>query len=123
VEPSVITAITGLFTAVNGWQAGTVLVFIFFVPPVFAFWAFIKIATAVTALKVEVKEQQAMSEKHFSAFVNKYENNILLVKNYEKLAGDLSTIIHLNTQAITRIVDRIDFSHLRASVNPKGTQQ
>lgn len=121
IEPSVIAAIAGLFTAVDGWQAGTVLVFIFFVPPVFALWAFVKIASAVSALKVEVQKQQTMSEKHFSAFEKKYDNNIILVQNYEKLAGDLSTIIHLNTQAITRLVDRIDFSQLRVAV--KGRAQ
>lgn len=128
VEPSVITAITALFTAINGWQAGTVIVFIFFVPPVFALWAFVKIAravailsAAVTAMQLEVQQQQALSEKHYAAFERKYDNNIILVQNYEKLAGDLSTIIHLNTQAVTRLVDRIDFSGLRVSV--KGRAQ
>ena len=130
MEPTVITAITSLFTAINGWQTGTVLVFVFFIPPVFAFWAFIKIASsvsalsnAVTSLQLEMQEQQAISEKHYTAFEHKYDSNIILVQNYEKLAADLSTIIHLNTQAMTRLVDRIDFSHLRVSVSPKGQQQ
>lgn len=128
MEPTVITAITALFTAINGWQAGTVLIFVFFVPPVFALWAFIKIAssvstlsTAITAMQMELQEQQTLSEKHYTAFEHKYDSNIILVQNYEKLAGDLSTIIHLNTQAITRLVDRIDFSNLRVAV--KGRAQ
>lgn len=36
-----------------------------------------------------------------------YENNVDLVDRYEKLAGDLSGIIHLNTQVQTQLVDSI----------------
>jgi len=37
-----------------------------------------------------------------------YANNIILVKGYEKLAGDLTGIIHLNTQAQTRLIEKIE---------------
>lgn len=36
-----------------------------------------------------------------------YERNVELVERYEKLADDLSGIIHLNTQAQTRLVESI----------------
>lgn len=36
-----------------------------------------------------------------------YENNIDLVKRYEKLADELSGIIHLNTQVQTQLADSI----------------
>lgn len=36
-----------------------------------------------------------------------YEDNVLLVKNYERLASELAGIIHLNTQAQTRLVEAI----------------
>ena len=124
------TAIATLFSAVNSWEVGTVLLFIFFVPPFLGLLAIWRISTAVGALKAQIINQQtensrrfekivALSEKHFSAFEERYANNIYLVKNYEKLAGDLSTIVHLNTQAITRLVDRIDFSKLKPEVSPK----
>lgn len=37
-----------------------------------------------------------------------YESNVELVRNYLRLADDLSSVITLNTQAMTRLVDRID---------------
>lgn len=36
-----------------------------------------------------------------------YEDNVLLVKSYQKLADDLAGIIHLNTQAQTQLVEKI----------------
>lgn len=127
MDASVISALTALFTAIDGFQAITIFAIFLVIPPLFALWAFIKIAAAVSALsktlvalQEELQEQQTASEKHYLAFERKYDNNIILVQNYEKLAGDLSTIIHLNTQAITRLVDRIDFSQIQASVKGKG---
>ena len=37
-----------------------------------------------------------------------YVTNAALVKRYEELAGDLKEVVTLNTQAMTRLVDRID---------------
>jgi len=131
VEPAYITAVATLFTAINSWQTWTVLLFIFLIPPLLGVFALLRISSAVGGLRMDIQAMQAesnkrfeamvtLSEKHFTAFVTKYDNNIYFVQNYEKLSGELATIVHLNTQAITRLVDRIDFSRLRTSVNPKG---
>lgn len=37
-----------------------------------------------------------------------YNNNVELVKRYAELAGDLKEIITLNTQTITRLVDKFN---------------
>ena len=37
-----------------------------------------------------------------------YSNNVELVRRYAELAGDLKEIITLNTQTITRLVDKFD---------------
>jgi hypothetical protein len=37
-----------------------------------------------------------------------YLTNASLVKRYEEVAGDLREVVILNTQAMTRLVDRID---------------
>jgi len=37
-----------------------------------------------------------------------YENNVELVKQYQGLAGDLKDVIVMNTQAMTKLVERID---------------
>lgn len=50
----------------------------------------------------------AQQDKRFEVVVKNYENNVLLVENYQKLANDLATIIHLNTQVMTKLVEKID---------------
>ncbi|MDR3628890.1 MAG: hypothetical protein P4L42_00995 [Desulfocapsaceae bacterium] len=131
MEPSTIAAVSTLFTAMNSWQAGTVVVFVLLVLPILFLLAILRITASVGKLETAIRADQAednkkfeamvaLSEKHFSSFESRYDNNVYLVKNYEKLSGDLATIVHLNTQAITRLVDRIDFSQNSASVKPKG---
>lgn len=50
--------------------------------------------------------------KNYKADVDKvstyYERNVELVERYEKHADDLSEIIHLNTQVMTRLVEGIN---------------
>ncbi len=41
-------------------------------------------------------------KKDVDAAIIRYDNNILLVEKYDKLAGDLKEIIMLNTEAVTR---------------------
>jgi len=50
-------------------------------------------------------------EKRFQAVSQMYENNVLLVKGYERLALDLTNIIHLNTQTNTKLVEKINNNH------------
>lgn len=37
-----------------------------------------------------------------------YDNNVQLVKGYEKMSGDLAGMIHLNTQVTTQLSERIE---------------
>ena len=55
-------------------------------------------------------------EKRFEAVVRNYENNVILVQNYERLAGDLTGVIHLSTQTLTKLVDRVDGRLLKGAV-------
>ena len=50
----------------------------------------------------------AQQEKRFETVVTNYENNVLLVEGYQKLANDLAGIIHLNTQMMTKLVEKIE---------------
>ncbi|MDH5525205.1 MAG: hypothetical protein OEY01_14610, partial [Desulfobulbaceae bacterium] len=47
-------------------------------------------------------------EKRFESVVRMYEDNVLLVKGYDRLAGDLTHIIHLNTQVQTKLAEKIE---------------
>jgi len=62
--------------------------------------------------RMAVKEQLlsiiSQQDKRFEAVVRNYESNVILVENYQKLANDLAGIIHLNTQAMTKLIEKID---------------
>lgn len=47
-------------------------------------------------------------DANMAQVVRMYEDNVLLVKGYEKLATELTSIIHLNTQVQTNLVNAIN---------------
>ncbi len=49
-----------------------------------------------------------------------YKNNVDLVKHYENLANDLASIIHLNTQVQTQLVEKIKHNMFCPMVREKG---
>ena len=51
-----------------------------------------------------ITQQQARIEQ----VVKQYENNVVLVEGYQKLANDLAGIITLNTQTLTRLVEKVE---------------
>lgn len=53
---------------------------------------------------------------------NMYKTNVRLVEKYEKLADDLANIIHLNTQAMTNLVNMIKNNMFCPLVRAKGPQ-
>lgn len=59
-------------------------------------------------------------DKRFAAVSLMYENNVLLVKGYERLASDLANIIHLNTQTNTKLVEKINNNHYCPVVRGKS---
>lgn len=62
----------------------------------------------ISGFREMVMRMMVDQEKRFEAVVRNYENNVIIVQNYEKLANDLAGVIHLSTQAMTKLVDRID---------------
>jgi len=61
-------------------------------------------------------------EKDVTRVTRFYEANVDLVKNYEKLAGELMQVIHLNTQVQTRMVERIDNNMFCPVIRERGTR-
>jgi len=51
---------------------------------------------------------------------NFYEKNVRLVERYEKLSDELTEIIHLNTQAQTKLVEKIENNMFCPVVREKG---
>ena len=117
MDPAVITALATFFTALNGWTVGTVIIFVFVVPPLLGFMAVLKVVAAMSALKEEVRSRNEEADKRFEAivalfnkqlaeFVGRYENNIYLAKSWEQTAGEMVQIVMLNTQAATRLGEK-----------------
>lgn len=52
-----------------------------------------------------------------------YERNVELVERYEKLSDDLSDIIHLNTQVMTRLVESINNNMFCPAVRNAGPKR
>lgn len=117
MDPAVITALATFITALNGWTVGTVIIFVFLVPPLLGLWSVFKMVAAMSALKEEVRVRNEAADKRFEAivalfnkqlaeFIGRYENNVVLVKSWENTAGDMTQIIMLNTQAATRLGEK-----------------
>lgn len=73
---------------------------------------------------------QAQTEKILKRYkddvdmVTRYYNaNVELVEHYEKLSGQLSDIIHLNTQVQTRLVEKIDNNLFCPVIREKGPRR
>lgn len=49
-----------------------------------------------------------------------YEDNVQLVKNYERTATDLRDVITLNTQVMTQLVEKISNNMYCPAVREKG---
>ncbi len=52
-----------------------------------------------------------------------YNNNVELVERYDKLAGELADIIHLNTQVYTRLIEKIDNNLFCPVIRDKGPRR
>jgi hypothetical protein len=100
VDAATITAITGLFSAMNGWTVGTVLVFMFLIFGVLPILLMRNLVQSFVSLRDEVRG--AMTEQRTF-----YNNNVELVNDYNELSRDLAMMVRINTEASTRLAELI----------------
>lgn len=62
----------------------------------------------LSAYREDVINQRRVYEDGLKEVREMYEHNVLLVQNYQSLAGDLRDIIVMNTQTLTRVGDDIN---------------
>ena len=60
--------------------------------------------------------------KDVAAVAQFYKDNIVLVRDYARLSADLAGIIHLNTQIMTRLVEKVEHNMFCPVVREKGPQ-
>lgn len=89
-ELSTIATIINILSGFSGWPFGMV-VFIVVIGP----W--------ISAFSLVY-----LQSRRFEKVVVMYKNNVALVEDYSRLAKDLHDVVIMNTQAMTRLVDRID---------------
>lgn len=69
-----------------------------------------------TREKEEAKNDQILGmitaqDKRFEKVVSMYENNVILVKDYQNLSSDLTGIITLSTRTLEALIGKIDNNH------------
>ncbi|EKD36939.1 MAG: hypothetical protein ACD_75C01318G0007 [uncultured bacterium] len=97
-DAATIAAIAGLFSAMNGWTVGTVLVFIFLVFVILPIILMRSLVQSFIKLRDEVRG--ALTEQRTF-----YNNNVELVNDYHELSRDLATMVRVNTEASTRLAE------------------
>jgi hypothetical protein len=85
-----LTAISAIISKIGTWPIGSIIAAIVFGP-----WVVMGLIS------------RSMEKRHAAA-IQMYENNVELVKGYEKVAKGLQDIIVLSTQTLTRVQDSID---------------
>jgi hypothetical protein len=103
MEKGVSDALIQFFKALSGSDLGLILIAIM-IPPLLLVWALFR-------LREEIKQQAYADIERFNGVAQMYKDNVLLVKNYEKVADGLQTVIHLSTKAMTLLVEKIDNNH------------
>jgi hypothetical protein len=132
---SMAASLLSLLKVIGGWPIGMIalalIVSIVIVP-----WAVIvsisrglerraathdlRTVELVNEIKDVFTEAIDEQQKRFDAMAQMYQDNVLLVKGYEKLASDLANIIHLNTQTNTKLVEKINNNHYCPVVRQKS---
>lgn len=73
----------------------------------------------ITLMKEHFAAATTLYDKRFESVVRMYEDNVLLVKGYDRVAGELLGAVALNTQVSTRLAERID-NNLFCPIIKKG---
>jgi len=114
-----LKVISAIMSTMGGWPLGLVLLAVVLGPWLMMgiiAWTLQNRAAAhdkqSVLLIAGIKEQNTAAikvyETRHTEAVQMYKDNVELVKGYAALAKDQASIIHLNTQAMTRLVDKIE---------------
>lgn len=116
MEQNVWAGVALLIKAMDGSQFGLLLLAMV-VPPAL-------IIIALFLLREEIRRREIADAKRFEEVVQMYKNNVLLVEKSDKTADGLQTVIHLSTQAITKLIEKINNNHfcpiVRERSKPSG---
>lgn len=106
-ELSAVAAAVALIDQLGGWGVGGIFFLFVLAPLLVGIYALRLLVGVLSALKDEIAHSRAETRQIMTEFRQRYKNNMRFVEDYQKLAGELTTVIHLNTEAMTRLVERI----------------
>ena len=86
---SAIASFVNIISRMSGWPLGAIVFFAVLGPWLAAFFLVY------------------LQGKRFERVVKMYEDNVILVEDYSKLATDLHDVVIMNTQAMTRLLESI----------------
>lgn len=116
-EASLAVAVIGLFKEIGGWGAGSLLVIFMLTPPLLGFLTVIFGIRAIRSLERTMVAGCGRVELIASQMSTKYENNVILVEDTQKLARSTQSlvdsvleVIKENTKAITLATARMEGS-------------
>lgn len=99
-EMSVLAASVALLSEIGGWPLVTILLFFAVAPVILLIYVIRNLVVAVVSLRDEVRIEITASQQH-------YDNNVELVKNYDSLASELTTMVRVSTAASTQLAELI----------------
>jgi hypothetical protein len=108
MSPQEIAALTNALQYLSKLPLGTLAIVALVLP-----WISLLVYTwlnnrLIDKFRDQFREETDEARKRFEAVVRMYEDNVMLVKNYEKMAGDQQDLIISNTTTIQRLVDKME---------------
>lgn len=114
-EASLAVAVIGLLKEMGGWGTGALLALFMLMPPLLGFSTVLFGIRAIRSLERTMVAGLAKIELIFVQMATKYDNNIILVEDHQKLVrghqsltDNVLDIVKENTKAITLATARME---------------
>lgn len=123
---AILNAVAMILGKVSSWPVGSIVAIMIVGPWVFTFFISWQQERKYMAIMMESRKQfeavMVKQEKRFESVVRMYENNVELVRNYERISKSLQDLVILNTQELAD-VKSIANNNLFCPIVRKETQQ
>lgn len=114
-ETSIAMAVIDLLKSMGGWGAGSLLAILLLVPPILGAVMVVAGVRAIRSLERVMVDGMAKTELLASQMAVKYDNNVLLVEETQKLGRSVQALVDSmldvvkeNTKAITLATARME---------------
>jgi len=115
MEVNLAVALIGLLKEMGGWGAGALLAIFMLIPPLLGFLTVILGIRAIRSLERTMVDGMARVELIASQMAMKYDNNVILVEDTQKLAratqalvDSVLEVVKENSKAITLATARME---------------